>query len=95
MQLQHGDLILEIIGTPTTPLCIPGATQTELWHDARIGDATLHVRLENPSFASHALEYIRAQGLTPIGARLVQPHSSIPPVPTPRVSWLHRMLRAA
>jgi hypothetical protein len=82
MQLQPNDLILEIIGTPTTPLCIPGAIQTEVWRDARIGDATLQIRLENPNFASAALEYIRAQGLTPIGARLAQPQStpSTPPV---------------
>jgi hypothetical protein len=91
MQLQPNDLILEIIGTPTTPLRIPGATQTELWRDARVGDATLYVRLENPGLATAALEYIRAQGLTPIGARLVQPQS---PAPAPRVK-LHKPLRHA
>jgi hypothetical protein len=94
MQLQPNDLILEIIGNPSTPLCIPGATQTELWHDARIGDATLHIRLEHPELAAKALEFIRAQGLTPIGARLVQPQST-PPVPAPRVRLLNRFLRAA
>lgn len=76
MQLQPHDLILEIIGTPKTALSIPGSIQTELWTDARIGDATLHIRLENPGLAGAALEYIRAQGLTPIGARLVQPQST-------------------
>jgi hypothetical protein len=92
MKLQPNDLILEIIGTPTTPLCIPGAIQTKLWHDARIGDATLHVRFENPSFANAALEYIRTQGLTPIGARLVQPQSA---TPVPRVKLLKPFRQAA
>ena len=71
MNLQPNDLILEIIGTPSSPLQIPYATQTELWLDARVGDATLHVRLENPTYVPHALEYIRAMGLTPIGARVI------------------------
>jgi hypothetical protein len=95
MQLQHGDLILEIIGTPQTPLAIAGATQIELWTDARVGDATLHIRLSHPNMAATALENIRAQGLTPIGARLVQPQQPLPPVlNTPKGFW-QRLLRAA
>jgi hypothetical protein len=95
MQLQPNDLILEIIGTPQTPLAIAGATQIEVWTDARVGDATLHIRLEHPSMAAAALEHIRAQGLTPIGARLIQPQPTSPVLPTPRVHWLGRILRAA
>jgi hypothetical protein len=90
MTLQPNDLILEIIGTPKNPLQIPNALQTEIWSDARIGDATLHIRLENATFATAALEYIKAQGLTPIGARVIQ----APPAPTKpvtRVSFLEKI----
>ena len=95
MQLQPNDLILEIIGTPPSPLAIAGATQIELWADARVGDATLHIRLSHPEKAAEALNDIRAQGLTPIGARLIQ-SQPLPPVRnTPKVGWLQRLLRAA
>jgi hypothetical protein len=90
MTIQPNDLILEIIGTPKTPLQIPNAVQTQMWSDARIGDATLHIRLENPTYASAALEYIKAQGLTPIGARVIQAPTA-PAKPVARVSFLEKM----
>jgi hypothetical protein len=95
MQLQPNDLILEIIGTPPTPLAIAGATHVELWADARVGDATLHVRLSHPDMAAAALNDIRAMGLTPIGARLIQPQPLPPVLSQPKVGWLQRLLRAA
>lgn len=87
MTLQPNDLILEIIGTPKNPLQIPYALQTEIWSDARIGDATLHIRLERVEAAAAALEYIKAQGLTPIGARVIQA-PTVPVKPATRVSFL-------
>ncbi len=99
MTLQPNDLILEIIGTPTSPLNIPHAKETDVWSDARIGDATLHIRLEHSKFASAALEYLKAQGLTPIGARVIQaPNVVTTPVqPKSRPSFLSalRPARAA
>jgi hypothetical protein len=92
MTIQPNDLILEIIGTPKTPLQIPNAVQTEIWSDARIGDATLHIRLESPAYATAALEYIKAQGLTPIGARVIEPRvTPIRTVPAPRTSFLKKL----
>ena len=90
MTLQPNDLILEIIGTPKNPLQIPNAIQTELWSDARIGDATLHIRLENATYATAALEYIKAQGLTPIGARVIQT-PIVPVKPVSRVGFLEKL----
>ncbi len=71
MTMQPGDLILEIIGKPQTPLCIPGASKTEIWSDARIGDASLHIRLEQNTVVSNILEYLLSKGFTPIGARTI------------------------
>jgi hypothetical protein len=90
MTLQPNDLILEIIGTPKNPLQIPNALQTEIWSDARIGDATLHIRLENAAYATAALEYIKAQGLTPIGARVIQV-PTVPTKPAARVSFFEKI----
>ena len=89
MTLQPNDLILEIIGTPKSPLQIPHALETQIWSDARIGDATLHIRLEHTKYAGAALEYIKAQGLTPIGARVIEPR----PVPNvkAKVSFLEKL----
>ncbi len=89
MTLQPNDLILEIIGTPKSKLEIPNALETQIWSDARIGDATLHIRLEHTKYASAALEYIKAQGLTPIGARVIEPR----PTPTikAKVSFLEKL----
>jgi hypothetical protein len=95
MQLQPNDLILETIGTPPTPLTITGATHVEVWGDARVGDATLHIRLASPDLAAAALNDIRAQGMTPIGARLIQPQPVPPFLSQPKVGWLQRLLRAA
>ncbi len=98
MTLQPNDLILEIIGTPKSPLEIPNALQTEIWSDARIGDATLHIRLEHTKYAGAALEYLKALGLTPIGARVIEPRPAQAVVPQKaKVSFLEkfRFARAA
>ena len=97
MTLQPNDLILEIIGTPKNPLQIPNAIQSELWSDARIGDATLHVRLENAKYAIAALEYIKAQGLTPIGARVIAVPKPLVAQQKPQVkrSFFEKFARAA
>ena len=99
MTLQPNDLILEVIGTPTSPLNIPNAVKIDVWSDARIGDATLHIRLEHAKFAAAALEYIKAQGLTPIGARVIETQKVVttPAQPKARSSFLSafRPARAA
>jgi hypothetical protein len=97
MTLQPNDLILEIIGTPKNPLQIPNALETEIWSDARIGDATLHIRLESATYASAALEYIKAQGLTPIGARVIQAPSPLVTRQKPQAkrSFFEKFARAA
>jgi hypothetical protein len=71
MTMQPGDLILEIIGKPQTPFCIPGTQETQIWSDARIGDASLHIRLEQNTLVSQVLEFLRSKGFTPIGARTI------------------------
>jgi hypothetical protein len=83
MNIEPQDLLLEIIGEVKDFNDLPGVIETRVWRDARVGDYSLQIKLETPSNASIVLGALREMGLTPIGARLVEPR--VLPCAPPRV----------
>jgi hypothetical protein len=73
MNTEPQDLLLEIIGEVKDFNELPGAIETRVWQDARVGDYSLQIRLESPDKAGFVLQALREMGLTSIGARLVEP----------------------
>jgi hypothetical protein len=67
------DLLLEVIGEIKDFTMLAGVRRTDVWRDARIGDYSLRIELETPQRACTVLQSLREMGLTPVGARLVEP----------------------
>ncbi|NJK43014.1 MAG: hypothetical protein HC933_00965 [Pleurocapsa sp. SU_196_0] len=69
MNINAGDIFLEIIGTPqlSTLESLPGVRCASLYNQARLGDATLHLSLEADWDASKMRSQLEANGVQVLG----------------------------
>ncbi len=101
MIIESHDLLLEVISdaqnSESLLESLPGALEIHSWPDARVGDYGLRIKLERPGDACMVLQALRERGLTPLGARLVEPRAlpQVPASPARTVEVSHwRLARA-